>query len=83
MHLQGSIVPDDDPTRAIVDVVKRQAPELVVMGTRALRVPGDTELGSISDAVVRHLDVPVLLVPPAVWRAYARDLAEAVTGGDA
>ena len=77
VQLQGTIDPGEDPATAIVAYAVRQRPDLVVMGTRALRLPGNSELGSISDAVVRHLDLPVLLVPPAVWRAYARDLAEA------
>ena len=84
VRLDGTIRPGDDPAKAIVEAATSQAPELLVMGTRALRVPGDTKLGSISDAVVRHLDVPVLLVPPTVWRTYARDLdeAEAAAGGE-
>ena len=84
VQVEGTISSGDDPATAIVEAATRQPPELVVMGTRAVRTPGDSELGSISDAVVRHLDVPVLLVPPTVWRAYARDLEEAVAaeGGE-
>ena len=63
-----------DPAGCIVDYARDEAVQLVVMGTRALQPTGDVALGSVSDAVVRALDVPVLLVPPAVWREYAHDL---------
>lgn len=66
----------NDPVRCIVDCAREDDVELVVMGTRALQPTGDVALGSVSDAVVRELDVPVLLVPPNVWHEVAHDLDE-------
>ncbi|HET9454429.1 MAG TPA: universal stress protein [Gemmatimonadaceae bacterium] len=63
-----------DPARCIVECAREEGVELVVMGTHARTTGRRTGLGSISDAVIRAQDIPVLLVPPAVWRDYARDL---------
>lgn len=72
--LTGATVSDPDPVTAITRYAAQLEPELVVLGTRALGRPTHPALGSIASAVTRQLTVPVLLVPPAVWRAYARDL---------
>ena len=63
-----------DPSRCIVECAREEGVELVVMGTHARTTGRRAGLGSISDAVIRAQDIPVLLVPPAVWRDYARDL---------
>jgi nucleotide-binding universal stress UspA family protein len=60
-----------DAAQTIVDhAVERQA-DLVVLGTRGLGLDEVARLGSVSTSVTTRLQVPVLLVPPAVWRAYA------------
>lgn len=76
VEVQGVTRSASDPVTCIVDCAREDAVQLVVMGTRALQPTGDLALGSVSDAVVRGLDVPVLLVPPNVWREFAHDLDE-------
>jgi nucleotide-binding universal stress UspA family protein len=41
--------------------------DLLVLGTRGKRVTNGELLGSVSSAVVRRAQMPVLLVPPTVW----------------
>lgn len=65
-----------DPVSAITEQAVQLAPDLIVMGTRGLGSATDPGLGSVATAVTRRLEQPVLLVPPAVWRDYARDLAD-------
>jgi nucleotide-binding universal stress UspA family protein len=72
--VQGVTQPDDDTVKAIANFAIDHGAELVVLGTRGLTGDSSAELGSISAAVTRRLDVPVLLVPPAIWRSCARDL---------
>jgi universal stress protein E len=64
----------DDPVAAIVRFANEQKPDLVVLGTRGLSARKLSGFGSVSRAVTMQLDVPVLLVPPAVWRNYAHDI---------
>jgi nucleotide-binding universal stress UspA family protein len=65
----------------VAATIARQASEqhcdLVVLGTRGL---GDSTsgLGSVSAEVVRRLDAPILLVPPAVWRQWSKDFDVAI-----
>jgi len=51
-------------------VVDRHA-GLVVLGTRGLGLDSRGRVGSVSATLMQRLDVPVLLVPPAVWTAHA------------
>ena len=46
--------------------------DLVVLGTRGLGVDDVGRLGSVAASVMKQLDTPVLLVPPAVWTESAR-----------
>jgi nucleotide-binding universal stress UspA family protein len=48
-----------------------QRADLVVVGTRGLGADEAVRLGSVSAALVQRLELPMLLVPPGVWRAYA------------
>lgn len=74
VQVHGLTRSGSDPDKCIVECAREEAVELVVMGTHARSAVGHVALGSISDAVVRSQDIPVLLVPPAVWREYAREL---------
>lgn len=76
VEVEGVTRTASDPARCIVDCAQQDAVELIVMGTRALQPTGDLVLGSVSDAVVREVDIPVLLVPPIVWHEFAHDLGE-------
>ena len=57
----------------VVDAIADRATDhdLVVLGTRGLGTLEDGGLGSVSAALLDRIDVPMLLVPPAVWRAYS------------
>jgi len=51
-----------NPTDEIVAEIKRWRPELVVLGRRGVR-GFERLIGSVSEHVLRHSEVPVLLVP--------------------
>jgi nucleotide-binding universal stress UspA family protein len=62
-----------DPVRAILDAAAQPQTELVVMATHARSMVGRWLSGSVADQVVRHAEVPVVVVPPAtevgsLWR---------------
>jgi nucleotide-binding universal stress UspA family protein len=64
----------DDVPRAIAECAIAQRANLVVLGTRGLGADGTDRVGSVAAAVLSDLRAPVLVVPPAVWRDYAKDL---------
>ncbi|MEO5814088.1 MAG: universal stress protein [Gemmatimonadaceae bacterium] len=72
--VEGLTVTNPDPIAAILRQAIDSDAELVILGTRASREHGDSIWGSLSAAVTAQLSIPVLLVPPAVWRDHARDL---------
>jgi nucleotide-binding universal stress UspA family protein len=51
---------------AILTQARNQSAQLTVIGTRGKRIDTDP-LGSVSSAVVKRSDRPVLLVPPEAW----------------
>jgi nucleotide-binding universal stress UspA family protein len=58
-------------TEGIASFVTRYRPDLVVLGTRGLGLDPVGRLGSVAASVTQSIDVPTLLVPPALWMAYA------------
>jgi nucleotide-binding universal stress UspA family protein len=60
-----------DAAQAIADYAVGQRADLVVLGTRGLGLDDVARLGSVSASVTTRLQAPILLVPPAVWRAHA------------
>ncbi len=60
------------PAMGIATYATEHHADLVVLGTRGLGLDAIGRLGSVSAAVMEQVDVPVLLVPPAVWTSYAR-----------
>jgi nucleotide-binding universal stress UspA family protein len=72
--VEGATEADSEPANAITKYATDHDAQLVVLGTRGLSAQTASRLGSVSAAVARALSVPVLLVPPAVWRNYARDI---------
>lgn len=52
---------------AILATARTRHADLIVLGTRGERIDDDP-LGSVSSAVVGAANLPVLLVPPEVWR---------------
>ena len=62
-----------DPAKVICSYARQSGSELVVLGTRGFEDP-ETGLGSTSASVTKELSIPVLLVPPAVWRDHAKEI---------
>jgi nucleotide-binding universal stress UspA family protein len=60
-----------DAAQTIIDRAVGQRADLVVLGTRGLGLDEVARLGSVSAALSTRLELPLLLVPPAVWRAHA------------
>ena len=74
VKVEGATETNLDPAKAITKFVSVHEAELVVLGTRGLSTDDASRLGSVSAAVTRQLELPVLLVPPAVWRTYVKDM---------
>jgi len=72
--VDGVTIGDADPVEAITRYAADLSPGLVVLGTRAVGRPTHPALGSVASALTARLVTPVLLVPPAVWRAFSQDL---------
>ena len=70
--IDGTVVTGSDVPSAIADFAANHKPDLLVLGTRGLGLDAVGRLGSVSLAVSRRVDVPVLLVPPAVWTALGK-----------
>jgi len=69
VEIHGLTAASADVGGAIAEQARADAVDLIVMGTRGLGLDGAGRLGSVSENVSRRVDVPVLLVPPAVWSA--------------
>lgn len=67
--IDGKVIADTDVPKAIAEYAREHQADLVVLGTRGLGLDGVGRIGSVSLAVARQLDVPLLLVPPAVWNS--------------
>jgi nucleotide-binding universal stress UspA family protein len=65
--------PGADPVPVVGSYAREHEPDLLVLGTRGLNADNAVRLGSVSIAMTTQSRVPVLLVPPAVWRDYVRD----------
>ena len=71
VSIQGETVINPDVTQGIATYVSEQSPDLLVIGTSGLGFEAIGRLGSVAASVVTAVDVPTLLVPPAVWLAHA------------
>ena len=60
------VVHDNDPARAIVDYVEARPGALLIMSTTAKSPVKQQFLGSVSEAVLNRIHVPVLMVGPHV-----------------
>ena len=72
--VEGATETDLDPVKAITRYAADHEADLVVLGTRGLSADKTARFGSVSAAVTRQMEMPVLLVPPAIWRTYVRDM---------
>ena len=64
------------PGEAIVDYAKEHNAHLIVMGSRGLNSVRRTFLGSVSDYVICHAHLPVVVLPPPKYKH-----KEEVSGG--
>jgi nucleotide-binding universal stress UspA family protein len=71
VSVHGETLLSADVTDGIASFVARERPDFVVLGTRGLGLDPVGRLGSVAASVTTSIDVPTLLVPPAVWMASA------------
>jgi nucleotide-binding universal stress UspA family protein len=71
VQVDGEVVVGRDVPHAIAAYANEHQSDLVVLGTRGLGSGAVGRVGSVALGVGRKLDVPVLLVPPAVWEHYS------------
>lgn len=57
--------PHNNPGVAIVEIAKTTGADSIVVGTRGLGIIRRTVLGSVSDYVIHHSPIPVLVCPYA------------------
>lgn len=71
VSIHGETVSSTNVADGIASFVTRHRPDLVVLGTRGLGLDPVGRLGSVAASVTQSIDVPTLLVPPALWMAHA------------
>ena len=59
-----SVVGTGKPGEAIIEAAHSEGANLIVMGSRGLNALRRTFVGSVSDYVLHHSDIPVTIVPP-------------------
>jgi universal stress protein E len=72
VSIRGETTVNVNVTQGIIEYVGDSGPDLIVMGTRGLGLDAVGRLGSVAASVAMVVDVPTLLVPPAVWLEHAR-----------
>lgn len=72
--VRGMTVHAEDAANAIAAQATTMRADLVVLGTRGGNQQSDAALGSVSASVLGVAKAPVLVVPPAIWLDYARDM---------
>lgn len=73
-HLEvGVHVYYDSPASSILDAARRHRAELIVMSTHGRSGLGRMVYGSVADDILRHAEIPVLLIPPTVDHAWSAD----------
>jgi nucleotide-binding universal stress UspA family protein len=80
VDVRGMTITAEDAVTAIAMQADASGADLLVLGTRGKNPRSDAALGSVSAAVLGVAKAPVLVVPPAIWRDYARDMNEAPSG---
>jgi nucleotide-binding universal stress UspA family protein len=59
---------NDNAVQAILEFMKEEKTDLVVLGTHGHGLIRRALIGSVASGVARRSDCPVLLVPPALWQ---------------
>jgi nucleotide-binding universal stress UspA family protein len=68
VRVRGEIEEARDPVEGVLRSSKKMHADLVILGTHGV-ADTDTELGSVTAAVVRANPCPLLLVPPSLGQA--------------
>lgn len=63
VSVEELVVVADSPYEAILEVAEERGVDLIVMGTHGRTGLARAIIGSVADRVVRHAQVPVVLVP--------------------
>jgi nucleotide-binding universal stress UspA family protein len=63
----------DQPAPAILDAARRHEVDLIVMSTHGRSGLGRVVYGSVADEILRHAEVPVLLIPPTIDPTWPTD----------
>ena len=74
--LRTEIIRAESPAAGIAAHIEKHTAGLVVLGTHGLGTEPAGRLGSVSGQVMRRIGLPILLVPPAMWKHRA-DLSSA------
>jgi nucleotide-binding universal stress UspA family protein len=70
--IRSVTIASSDVAGAIADRAREGRADLIVLGTRGQGLDAVGRLGSVSEAVTRRVEAPVLLVPPAVWASFIK-----------
>lgn len=68
LALTETVLEDGAAADAILRIGRDTAADLIVMGTHGESAQVRALIGSVSSAVARQTECPVLLVPPALWK---------------
>jgi nucleotide-binding universal stress UspA family protein len=68
--IRGATISGADVPSTIADYATEHHSDLVVLGTRGVGLDDVGRLGSVSLDVARRVDLPLLLVPPAMWSTH-------------
>jgi len=66
--LRTEVVQAKNPVDGLAAYVEQDSSALLALGTRGLGLDPVGRLGSVSAEVMRRMALPVLLVPPAMWK---------------
>lgn len=70
ISIESAVTVNPVPEVGIAEYAIDHRADLIVLGTRGLGTEPIGRLGSVSAAVMQRLEIPTLLVPPAVWTVY-------------
>lgn len=76
VELRVEVLWHDAPAEEIVRFSAESLADMIVMGTHGYGALKRALLGSVASGVVRRAACPVLLVPPALWRARREEAEE-------
>jgi nucleotide-binding universal stress UspA family protein len=76
--IEDHTVQSSDAAESIASFARNRGADLVVMGTRG-RGASTAPVGSVTAALLRKTRVPLLLVPPSIWKEYSRTTGSSTT----